>query len=84
MHTVHSEDVASGLWAAAEWMSRVGRDEAVKLAGEEIYWRNDKSKVSEVTGMPPSEKKVIAPLFNLVSIVMSARIEGELISLDGR
>jgi hypothetical protein len=36
MHTVHSEDVAGGLWAAAEWMSRVGRDEALKVAGEEI------------------------------------------------
>ena len=79
MNTVHSEDVAGGLWAAAEWMSRVGREEALKLAREEIYWKNDKSKVTEVTGMPPPETKVIAPLFNLVSIVVSAwRIEGKL------
>jgi len=38
MNTVHSDDVAGGLWAAAEWMSRVGRDEALKLAGEEIFF----------------------------------------------
>lgn len=71
MNTVHCDDVAGGLWAAAQWMSRVGRDEALGLAGEEICWRNDKSKVAEVTGMPPPEKKIIAPLFNLVSIVTS-------------
>jgi len=81
MNTVHSDDVAGGLWAAAEWMSRVGREEALKLAREEIYWKNDKSKVTEVTGMPPPETKVIAPLFNLVSIVVSSRrIEGKLTS----
>ncbi|KAI0306760.1 NAD-P-binding protein [Multifurca ochricompacta] len=65
MNTVHSDDVAGGLWAAAQWMSRVGRAEALSLAGEEIYWRNDKSKVTEVTGMPLPDKKIIAPLFNL-------------------
>jgi hypothetical protein len=81
MNTVHCDDVAGGLWAAAEWMSRVGREEALKLAREEIYWKNDKSKVTEVTGMPPPETKVIAPLFNLVSIVISAWwIEGKLTS----
>ena len=79
MNTIHSDDVAGGLWAAAEWMSRVGREEALKLAREEIHWKNDKSKVTEVTGMPPPETKVIAPLFNLVSIVVSAwPIEGKL------
>jgi hypothetical protein len=76
MHTVHSEDVAGGLWALAEWMYRVGRDEALKLAGEEISWKNDKSKVTEVKGMPPPEKKVTVPLFNLVSVVSAWRIEG--------
>jgi hypothetical protein len=82
MNTIHCDDVAGGLWAAAEWMSRVGREEALKLAREEIYWKNDKSKVTEVTGMPPPETKVIAPLFNLVSIVVSAWwIEGKLTSL---
>jgi hypothetical protein len=69
MHTVHADDVAGGLWAAAEWMSRVGRDEALTLAGEEIAWKNDKSKLAEVAGMPPPDKKIIAPLFNLVSVI---------------
>lgn len=73
MNTIHSDDVAGGLWAAAEWMSRVGREEALKLAREEIYWKNDKNKVNEVAGMPPPETKVIAPLFNLVSTVVSTR-----------
>jgi hypothetical protein len=52
-------------------MSRVGRAEALNLAGEEIYWRNDRNKVREVKGMPPPEKKIIAPLFNLVSVTTS-------------
>ena len=85
MHTVHSEDVAGGLWAVAEWVSRVGHDEAVKLAGEEILWKNDKSKVGEVKGMPPPDKKVIVPLFNLVSVIVSAWwVEANLIPTDGR
>jgi len=65
MNTVHSDDVAGGLWAAAEWMSGVGRAEALNVAGEEIYWRNDKNKVREVAGMPPPERKIFAALFNL-------------------
>lgn len=65
MNTVHSDDVAGGLWSAAEWMSRVGRSEAIGAAGEVIYWRNDKSKVAEVAGMPPPNKTIVAPLFNL-------------------
>lgn len=76
MHTVHADDVAGGLWAAAEWMSGVGRDEALKLAGEEIAWKNDKSKLGEVTGMPPPDKKIIAPLFNLVSIIIFIGVGG--------
>jgi hypothetical protein len=65
MNTIHSDDVAGGLWAAAEWMSRVGRAEALNAAGEEICCKN---KVKEVTGMPAPEKKIVVPLFNLVSI----------------
>jgi hypothetical protein len=68
MNTIHSDDVAGGLWAAAEWMSRVGRAEALNGAGEEIFCKN---KVREVTGMPPPEKKIVVPLFNLVRIITS-------------
>ncbi|THH13609.1 hypothetical protein EW146_g6637 [Bondarzewia mesenterica] len=66
MNTVHVDDLASTLWACAEWIAPIGRAEADKIAGEEIYFRNDKSKVDEVQGMPPADKKIIAPLFNLV------------------
>ncbi|KAF7338641.1 NAD dependent epimerase dehydratase family protein [Mycena venus] len=65
-HTVHTEDVAGGMWACAQWMASLGRKEANSLAGEEILFHNEKSKASEVQGMPPSDKKLIAPLFNLV------------------
>ena len=67
MNTIHSDDVAGGLWSAAEWMARVGRSEAIRAAGEVIHWRNDKSKVAEVAGMPPPDKTIVAPLFHLVS-----------------
>ena len=57
------------MWACAEWMASLGREEADTLAGEEIPFHNDKSKVSEVPGMPTHDQKVIVPLFNLVSLV---------------
>ncbi|KAJ7684710.1 hypothetical protein DFH06DRAFT_1073589 [Mycena polygramma] len=65
-HTVHADDVAGGLWACAQWMAPLGRKEADSLAGEAIIFHNDKSKASEVEGMPAPDKKLIAPLFNLV------------------
>ncbi|KAJ7090232.1 hypothetical protein B0H15DRAFT_979127 [Mycena belliarum] len=65
-HTVHTTDVAGGLWACAQWMAPLGRKEADSLAGEVIIFHNDKSKTSQVEGMPAPDKKLIAPLFNLV------------------
>lgn len=47
-------------------MARVGRVEANSIAGEEILFKNDKSKVKLVEGMVPLDKKCIAPLFNIV------------------
>jgi hypothetical protein len=47
-------------------MAPLGRKEADSLAGESIIFHNDKGKASEVEGMPDPEKKLIAPLFNLV------------------
>ena len=49
-------------------MAKTGRTEADALAGEEIVFKNDKSKVDEVEGMVPPSKKVVAPLFNIVSV----------------
>ena len=66
-HTVHVDDIAGAMWAAAEWMAKTGRKEADAIAGEEIVFKNEKSKVAEVEGMIPHTQKVIAPLFNVVS-----------------
>ncbi|CAK5279377.1 unnamed protein product [Mycena citricolor] len=66
MNTVHAEDVSGALWACAQWMAPLGRKEADILAGESILFHNSKSKVSEVAGMPNPDKKLIAPIFNLV------------------
>ncbi|KAI0736605.1 hypothetical protein C8Q72DRAFT_800670 [Fomitopsis betulina] len=65
-HTVHVDDVAAALWACAEWMASVGgRAKADELAGEEIPWHNDKSKLAEVSEVFPPDRKVVAPLFNV-------------------
>ncbi|KAI0781092.1 hypothetical protein BD413DRAFT_20648 [Trametes elegans] len=64
-HTVHVDDIAGAMWACAEWMAKLGRKEADAIAGEEIPFKNDKSKVNEVEGMVPHNQKVIAPLFNI-------------------
>lgn len=63
---VHVEDVAGGMWASAQWMAKTGRKQANSIAGEEIVFKNDKSKAKEVEGMAPPEQKCIAPLFNIV------------------
>ncbi|TFY83175.1 hypothetical protein EWM64_g839 [Hericium alpestre] len=66
MNTIHSEDVAGGLWACGKWIAENGRAKADGIAGEEIFFNNEKSKVSEVVGMPAADQKIVAPLFNLV------------------
>jgi hypothetical protein len=48
-------------------MDKTGREEAIKLAGEEIWFANDKSKVKGLEEMVDPSKSLIAPLFNLVS-----------------
>lgn len=55
------------MWTCAEWMAKIGRKEANSIAGEEIVFKNEKSKVKEVEGMVPHDQKCIAPLFNIVS-----------------
>jgi len=65
-HTVHVDDVAGALWACAEWMVSVGgRAKADEIAGEEIPFKNDKSKAAEVEEMAAPDQKIVAPLFNL-------------------
>ncbi|KAJ3979181.1 hypothetical protein F5890DRAFT_1641432, partial [Lentinula detonsa] len=65
-NTLHVEDLAGAAWASAMWMASLGRKEADSLAGESIIFHNEKSKVSQVEGMPPHDSKLVAPLFNLV------------------
>lgn len=65
-NTVHIDDIAGAAWASAEWMTPLGRAAANQLAGEELLFHNDKSKVKEVGEMPPHNIKPVAPLFNLV------------------
>lgn len=68
MNTVHAADVSGAAWNLAEWMSNLGRKEADVLAGEDLP-SNDKSKIKEGEGhnLPEPGKKLVAPLFNLVS-----------------
>jgi hypothetical protein len=54
------------MWAAANWMASTGRKEANSLAGEELIFHNDKKLIAEVDGTPPYDKKLIAPVFNIV------------------
>lgn len=66
VHTVHVDDVAGAMWACAEWIDRVGgRTKANEIAGEEIPFRNDKSKAAQVPAMAPPDQKIVAPLFHL-------------------
>jgi hypothetical protein len=70
-NTVHIDDIAGAAWASAEWMAPLGRTAANQLAGEELLFHNDKSKVKEVGEMPPHNVKPVAPLFNLVRFSVS-------------
>jgi len=62
MNCIHIDDLAGASWACAEWIARLGRKEADLLAGEEIIFHN----FAEVDGMAHHDKKLIAPMFNVV------------------
>ncbi|KAI5983788.1 hypothetical protein EDD15DRAFT_2313639 [Pisolithus albus] len=66
VHTVHIDDVAGALWACAEWMKPLGRQQADAIAGEKILFHNDKGKVREVGGTCTPDARPVAPIFNLV------------------
>lgn len=68
MNTVHVDDVAAAAYALAVWIEKEGRPEANVLAGEEIVaCEKSKVKAAEANAIPDAGKKVVAPLFNLVS-----------------
>ncbi|KAI6110046.1 hypothetical protein F5141DRAFT_1118342 [Pisolithus sp. B1] len=66
VHTVHIDDVAGALWACAEWMRPLGRQQADAIAGEKILFHNDKGKVKELAGTCSPDVQPVAPIFNLV------------------
>lgn len=68
MHCIHVDDIAGVAWAAAQWMAPLGRAAADSQAGEEIIFHNSKSKFKDVADIVPHDKKVVAPVFNAVSI----------------
>ncbi|KAI6129162.1 hypothetical protein EV401DRAFT_2224860 [Pisolithus croceorrhizus] len=66
VHTVHIDDVAGALWACAQWMRPLGRQQADAIAGEKIPFHNDKGKVKELAGTCSPDVQPVAPIFNLV------------------
>ncbi|KAH7910175.1 hypothetical protein BJ138DRAFT_1153513 [Hygrophoropsis aurantiaca] len=74
--TVHVDDVAGGMWACAEWIAPLGRNEADVIAGEKIPFHNEKSKVAEVEGTCPPTSQPIAPIFNLVDDSETTLVKG--------
>ncbi|KDQ13201.1 hypothetical protein BOTBODRAFT_56260 [Botryobasidium botryosum FD-172 SS1] len=66
INTVHVDDVSRALWAVAKWIEPLGREAADRLAGEKMYFANEKGKVKDVEGVPAPEDVPVAPLFNLV------------------
>lgn len=67
MNCVHTEDLSGAIWACAEWMAPLGREEADKLAGEPIIFHNSKNKDKDIKFMQPHDKELKAPVFNIVS-----------------
>ncbi|KAG1759680.1 hypothetical protein EDD22DRAFT_905033 [Suillus occidentalis] len=65
VNTVHIDDVSGGLWACAEWMASLGRQQANLTAGEKINFHNDKSKVKDIEGTCKPDVQPVAPVFNL-------------------
>lgn len=66
-HTVHVDDIVGCMWACAQWIAGIGRQEANSIAGEEILCKSEKVKLRP-EGLPPPDKKCIAPLFSIVSV----------------
>lgn len=73
MHTMHSDDLAGAMWACALWMAPLGRKEADRIAGELIQ-PNDKGMLENMEDAADPKKKIIAPLFNVVSVYIISHI----------
>jgi len=70
MNTVHLEDVSAAMWACANWIQPLGREEANKLGGEAIAGFPTKADlVSGLEGSIPQAQSPVAPFFNIVSYI---------------
>lgn len=69
INTVHVDDVSRALWAVAKWIEPIGREGANAIAGEKMYFANDKAKVRDVEGVPSPDEIPVAPLFNVVRVL---------------
>lgn len=69
MNTLHLEDMAGAMWAAAQWIEPLGRAKADELAGETItYFPPGKPElVAGLEGYLPKGQDPRAPFFNVVS-----------------
>ena len=85
LHSLHVKDAARALVCAANWVAPISRNEANKLAGEEIpaasTWLSGKEHEQELVNMRQAstlmneEQVVVAPYFNIVSGVISRNEE---------
>ena len=60
-------------WAAAAWMAEIGHEAGDKMAGKDIYFTNEKTKIQDIKGVPNPKAKLTAPLFNLISHTQCAQ-----------
>lgn len=63
------DDVSRALWAVAKWIEPIGREAANAIAGEKMYFANDKAKVRDVEGVVSPDETPVAPLFNVVRVL---------------
>lgn len=66
IHTIHTSDVARGIFLAGKWAAQQGQAQARALAGEEIHWGFEKSDTWRTVNVVPESRTVILPLFNIV------------------
>ena len=93
LNTVHIDDVASAIWSAAQWMAKLGRQEADKLASVSlkpcrpvpgfVHWVGPElANKSNVEGLCSCSQTVSACLFNVVDD--GATKAEELLTLIGK
>ncbi len=72
IHTIHTTDVVRAVFTSARWMTELGRRKADEKAGVNVAssWALDEKPDVKIEVVDP-KKKIIVPLFNLVSVDVS-------------